>query len=205
MTNTSAGFSLIEILVSIALLSIMSGIGVSLYAIVNNSYTRANTISAIQSQGSSVMEGVERNVRSALSATTSPDYTCPSGTECLSLTMPNSSIEYRNSGNCPVTEYDWIAPNPPTTNGRLQKAWKNADGSACNGSSPTDLFNSDATKGISVEKVNGQDHIFSVTTSVNSPTNVLVAMNLMDGVKLNNSTRSQVPFITTISLRTYAN
>ena len=200
----SNGFSLIEILVSIALLSIMSGIGMSLYAIVNNSYTRANNISKIQSQGSSIMENIERNVRSALSVTTAPSYSCPNGTtECLSLNMPSSSIEYQNSGNCPITEYDWIAPSGTTTNGLLKKAWKNIDGSACNGTA-ADLFNTDPAKGISVELVNGQSHVFSVTSSATSPDSVLIAMNLTDGVAIGSS-RSQVPFITTISLRTYSN
>jgi prepilin-type N-terminal cleavage/methylation domain-containing protein len=203
-----SGFSLIEILVSIALLSIMSGIGISLFAIVNNSYNRANTISAIQSQGSSLMEQIERSIRSASAATVSPDYGCLSGaSQCLSLAMPTDSLEYQTNGNCEVTEYDWIAPTS-SSNGRLQRAWKNKDGSACNGSA-TDLFSIDAKDGISVERVNGQTGVFAVTTSANSPTSVLVALDLKQGVSLKpasgDDNRSQVPFITTVSLRKYAN
>jgi prepilin-type N-terminal cleavage/methylation domain-containing protein len=212
MNSSQPGFSLIEILVSIALLSIMSSIGVSLYAIVNNSYSRANSISRIQSQGSSVMEGIERNIRSSINATTSPDYSCPTtitvnGTpatvaQCLSLQMPNDSIEYKNT-QCEITEYDWV-DKTATTNGRLLRATKLADGTICNGGMPADLFNSDTSKGISVEVVNGQTGVFVATVPSSSPTNVTAAINLLDGVALG-GVRSQVPFITTISLRDYSN
>ena len=200
-----AGFTLVEVLVSIGLMSIMAGIGISLFAIINSSYERANTISNIQSQGSSVMEQVERSIRSASSATTSPSYGCPSGvTGCLSLTIPSDSIEFQTS-NCEVTEYSWTAPTA-STNGRLQRTWRHRDGSAC--TSPTaDLFDTSPTKGVSVELVAGQSSIFTITTSASSPDNVVIAMNLLQGVSLKPAsapdTRSQVPFITTISLREY--
>ena len=53
------GFSLIELLISIALLGIMGGIGVSIFAVINSSYNTANALSKMQTQGSQVLEVLE--------------------------------------------------------------------------------------------------------------------------------------------------
>lgn len=148
------------------------------------------------------MEQVERSIRSATAVTTTPDYGCNGPNLCLSLTMPPDSLEYKANGNCEVTEYSWFQ-DTMTANGRLVRSWKNKDGSNCNGSS--DLFDTDPKNGISVEKVAGVN-VFTVTPASNGPANVVVALKLTQGVTIKKTpdNRSQVPFITTISLREYA-
>lgn len=190
--RSTTGFSLIEILVSIALLSLMSGIGISLYAIVNNSYSRANTISNIQSQGSSMMEQMERTVRSATNATVS---TPCDGTGCtLTLTVPTQSLDYQTK-NCTTIAYAW-----QQSNGTLTRSWQNCSNGDTSGSIA--LFDTTSNASITVDKIATADSIFTLNSSVNgAPTSVLVSMNLLQGGGVSNP--SQVPFVTTISLRDY--
>jgi prepilin-type N-terminal cleavage/methylation domain-containing protein len=200
--SKSGGFSLIEVLVTVALLSIMSGIGISLYAIINNSYNRAKSISDIQSQGSSIMEQIERSVRSGVSISSDTADCTGSPKACIAITLPPDSLDYKVNGGCDIVEYSYVMATAQD-NGTLTRYLKRKDGSNCGGT--VQMFDTDNRKGISVEEVAGLPVFNLVQESTGQP-HVTVALRLVQGVALKGSPdkRSQVPFITTISLRDYS-
>lgn len=198
------GFSLIEVLVAIALISILSGIGVSLYAIVNNSYSRAHTISTIQSRASSAIETLERSIRSATEAT-SPSCSASSCSLLLSIAANSTMFsEYNNSSNpasnCTKVLYTFTAGNG-NDNGTLTRQWQNDAGTSCGGSGIVNVFNSSNPPNrdsISVKTLSGAD-IFFLNAPDDGVKSVLVRMDLRQGGGVTNA--ASVPITTTVSLR----
>ena len=95
------GFSLIELLVSMALLSIMAGIGLSVFAIINTSYNQSQALSKMQTQGSQVLEVIERSIRggSNVEVVDSSADGCDRAA-CLKIEIPSSSLVYQINGGC---------------------------------------------------------------------------------------------------------
>jgi prepilin-type N-terminal cleavage/methylation domain-containing protein len=188
--TNSSGFTLIEILVSIALLSILSGIGVTIFAVTNNSYARAAKVNLMQAQTSQAMEQFERSVRSASSVTLINDASSPScpanSSSCvLTLTMPSNSIDYAAS-KCDTTIYTWTSPvySGIATNGTLQLSH---GGVSCPDTSSHTLFDTDAQSGISIEAIDNVTNVLSVTTyTVGSTPGYKVTMefNATEGVNI---------------------
>lgn len=203
---SSQGFSLIELLVSIALLGIIAGIGVSLFAIINNAYNRADAVSRMQTQGQQSLEQVERSIRSAsgVQLLSSTDPGC-SATQCLVLTVPAASIEYTLNGGCSLTGYSWTDANftqGSIANGSL-KRYSPTGGSGTCSAAPIELFDADPSTGISVEP-NGGD-VFTVNTS-SAISNVAISLTLTQGAQMKpsgNDTRVKVSLKTTTSMRKY--
>jgi prepilin-type N-terminal cleavage/methylation domain-containing protein len=199
-SKSQLGFSLIELLVSIALLSIMGSIGLTLYAIINNSYQSSNIMSKMQTQGSQAMEVLERSIRGASDARTIPTGVgCEAYAQCLVLGVPSSSLEYQINGGCSQTVYGWKEPTA-STNGELWRYYLNNDNTECNGSQPIDLFDSHARNGISVEQQAGA--IFATNAGGDGVDSVRVSFKLAQGVTISNRQVS-VPLKTTVSLRDY--
>ncbi len=197
--HSTSGFTLIEILVSVALLGIMSGIGISLYAIINGAVVKANTINRLQSEGSAVFERLERSVRSAIVV---ENTNCKEANDaCLHLTIPTDSIEYNSNGGCQLVDYYYNKPDGG--NGKLWVQSYRNDGTSCG--DKHELFTSDGPGSISVEAISGTP-MFDVVESKVSPDHVTVSLNLFDGWSADAQQRAKrikVPFITSISLRSY--
>lgn len=205
-TRNQSGFSLIEILVAIALLSIMSGIGVSLYAIINNAYSRAHTISTIQTRGSSAMEVVERSIRSSTKAVT--PATC-SGTSCLLLTISANSSVYKDYNirpsatptNCTKMRYVFTSESQGN-NGTLVRQWLDDNENSCGPTSEAsiNLFsigNTPTRDSINVRTLDGAP-IFVLNEPADGVKSVLIRLNLAQGGVSN---APSVPITTTVSLR----
>jgi prepilin-type N-terminal cleavage/methylation domain-containing protein len=204
--HETLGFTLIEILVSMALLSILAGIGVSMFGIVNNSYNRANRINTIRTQGSQALEQLERSIRGATSASTD----CTNGTTNCSLVLvfPTDSIDYISNGaGCTQITYAWIKPDfSAKTNGQLTSQY----GNCTPGPAPSlaSLFDADNQVGVSVEAASSATPIFTINNpaSGNSTPTITTKFTLWEGVKNSSATptnRANVPYTSTTSLRNY--
>src|SRR4051794_24291809 len=94
------GFTLIEILVSIGILSILGGIGVTIYAITSSSFQRADAVNTLQSSGSQVLEMISRSVHSGVDlnvwdADNNPSDCTVANHPCEAvITEPINSLDY---------------------------------------------------------------------------------------------------------------
>lgn len=194
------GFSLIELLVSMGLLAIIGGIGVSIFAIINTSYNQSNALSQMQTQGSQVLEVIERSVRGA-----SNIHTASSGSDgclntlCLIAEIPSNSIEYEINGQCSQTVYGWNNETA-SQNGTISRYYLDDFNNLCNGT-PIVLFDDHTYTGISVTELDGED-VFTVIDGPDGVDAVEIAFNLSSGVDVPTD-HANVPLRTTVGLRDY--
>jgi prepilin-type N-terminal cleavage/methylation domain-containing protein len=198
--HQAAGFSLIELLVSIALLGILGGIGVSIFAVINNSYDSANALSRMQTQGSQVLEVLERSIRGSTNIEERGNGGGCANDRCLIITIPSNSIEYSINGGCAKTVYGWTAETG-STNGQLVRYYLTDTNSQCNGSVPIQLFDTDPRAGVSVQQKDGSTNIFTTNTGAEGISSVTINMVLSEGVNISNPIT--IPLRTTVSLRYY--
>jgi prepilin-type N-terminal cleavage/methylation domain-containing protein len=179
LRGLTTGYSLIEVLVSVAILSILSGVGLSIYAITSSSFSKTNAMSKIQGQGSQVVEALGRSIRSSSKATLSTvspgSGQCPgyidAGTTCqrLNLVQPSGSIDASQGYGCLEVNYLWIPidepPGDPTArkSGRLIKYYGpigcDAIADANTPEVPIELFDSSIDQGVSIETISGNTMI----------------------------------------------
>ncbi len=202
LPQSGAGFTLVELLVSIALLGILGGIGVSIFAVINNSYDTANALSRMQTQGAQVLEVLERSIRGASDVEVrSHDGDCTDTDNCqVIITIPPNSLEYSINGGCAQTVYDWTAPTSED-NGTLTRYYLTDTGDQCNDSTAIQLFDTDERSGVSVRKSDSAA-IFTVNTGDEGISSVTIDMVLAEGVTVG-STATTIPLRTTVSLRDY--
>ena len=196
---STAGFTLVELLVSIALLSIMAGIGISIYAVINSSYDQSQALSLMQTQGSQVLEVIERSIRGSNRAEVISDSNCAEDL-CLVIGVPSNSIEYSVNGNCDSTVYGWSAPSGSTNGSIVRYTW-NSDGTPCNTATKFELFDSDPRRGISVGQLDGQE-VFSLNTGSNGLNSITIQMELGQGVNVDNP-QVTMPIRSTAAMRNY--
>ena len=200
MAKQDHGFSLIELLVSIALLGIMGGIGVSIFAVINNSYNTANALSKMQTQGAQVLEVLERSIRSSSDAVVTGNGGGCNNDQCLIITIPSSSIEYSINGGCGKTVYGWTAPTS-SVNGQMVRYYLTDNNSQCNGSVPIQLFDTDTRAGVSIRQ-NGANNIFTANTGAEGIDSIVINMILAEGIA-KGANATTIPLRTTVSLRDY--
>jgi len=198
------GLSLIELLVSIGLLAILGGIGVSIFAIINTSYNQSQALSKMQTQGSQVLEVIERSIRgsSNVQQVGNGQNGC-TGNSCLVIEVPTSSLEYQINGGCNQTVYAWRQPNvSQSKNGSLVRYYLNENNAACGTpSTEIELFDTNPSLGVSIERLDG-DNVFTIIQGSNNIDAVEIAFNLSTGVNITNGT-ANVPLRTTVGLRDY--
>lgn len=209
--TSASGFTLMELLVSIALISILSIMLVGVVTYINRTHTRTAFISEMQTQGSQAVETIERAIRSSSEASVHNGGAggCVSqASHCLRLLINNETLEHQLNGQCRYTFYAWYAPNGSSSNGRMERYARDmpAPNSFTNcGPTQYSLFNTDRLSGTSVEMTDGVSHIFEVDgSSVDNVTAVKINMTLRHGVgqpTLGSSSRPQVFFNTTVNLR----
>lgn len=211
-TTKSQGFSLIELLISMALLAIMIGVGASIFLVINNTNSRAVAYTRLQTQGSQNIEVLEKAIRSAGQAQVlnAGDTGCLSGAaSCLSLRINSDTIEQKLNNRCYYTLYAWYAPTS-SSNGRLVRYHRTQTltSNACPAGTIADydLFDSDLLSGISVEQV-GATPLFSVIDGANGIDQVKFSMTLIEGIGRKRSSgpevRTKVDFVNTVNMRTY--
>lgn len=200
ITKQGQGFSLIELLISIALLGIMGGIGVSIFAVINSSYNTANALSKMQTQGSQVLEVLERSIRGSSDAVVTGNGGGCSNDQCLIITIPSNSIEYSINGGCGKTVYGWTAPTS-AVNGQLVRYYLTDTNSQCNGSVPIQLFDTDIRAGVSIRQ-NGTNNIFTANSGAEGINSIVINMVLAEGIA-HGANATTIPLRTTVSLRDY--
>lgn len=140
--KTSCGFTLVEILVGIALIGMVGGIAVSIFTSLTNAYNKSLIINELQQEGGRVMEEIARVVRGGKSL---------SGTMTeLIVVNDDLGLEYLTNGNCKRTLFSLSPAVPRSSNGRLIKSYQDKDGNSCSGVGVGAITDSDPLSGISV-------------------------------------------------------
>ncbi|NTV31168.1 prepilin-type N-terminal cleavage/methylation domain-containing protein [candidate division WWE3 bacterium] len=115
------GFTLIEILVSIGVMSIIAGISISIFLSLSSAYDKANVVSTVNQEGSRVMEQMVRTIRNASNAV---EIASPSG---VRLTIPRQAgnLEYSSNGGCTQVELYYDDPS-----NSIRKTTSSCDGTS---------------------------------------------------------------------------
>lgn len=99
MSIKTNGFTIIELLVAVGVLSLIGGISITVFLALNSSYDKADVVTKINQEGNRVMEQISRAVKNSTDVGPSG-----SGTN-LQLTIPKnaSNLEFSTNGNCTQT------------------------------------------------------------------------------------------------------
>lgn len=184
------GFTLIEVLVSMGVLSIISGIAITIFVTVSSSYDKANVIKTLNSEGNQVMERVTRAVRSATGAT----QVSPSR---LRLEIPRESdnLEYSNNGEC--TQIEIFKDGTNIKKQAINSSCDDLGNAPCTESAPCLLTN---------DNVEVTDLVFGVTVNNNGPEHIKINLSLRQDPSLSNPDPQQqasVDFESTVLTRGY--
>lgn len=189
LTKRSCGYTLIEILVAIAVVGVITGVSIAIYLSVASLQQQSITINDLQSEGTVIIEKMSRVIRDARSV--------KCGESCNTLIVHNfeDSLEYQTSGSCLTTTFVYFGPTA-NDNGKIEKQYSN-----CSVATSTEtLTNTDVVKGISVKT-------FLVAVSDYSeayPQTVDIALTLERGVKATKrASRVEVLQQTRVSTRAY--
>lgn len=209
------GFTLVEVLVAIALLSIFGVLIVTIFTRTLKGGNKTQIITAIKQNGQSVLEIMDKTIRN------SDDVVCPTITDSCNLTAPSSCKNLVVKSNGTYTRYRFIDPiltsNPPV-NGSIQQdnpvkgidlstGREYADPAFINKicaaadpmQDPISLSNTQRQTGVSVE--NGT---FTKNSSAGYKDQVTVKFDLKPGVEAGQAVSGQIDavnFQTTIQLR----
>lgn len=113
----SSGFTLIEILMALAVLGIVAGVSVTVFLSVMQSYTKSVIINKLRSEGSRVMEDLSRVVKGGnelIGVGAGPPY------ENLTVILDRESLEYAQNGNCETVNFVYQLAGSDYNNGILK-------------------------------------------------------------------------------------
>lgn len=117
-SKSGPGFTLIEILVSMGVVSIIAGISITIFLSLSSAYDKANVVSTVNQEGSRVMEQIVRTIRNASNAT---ELTSPAGVR-LAIPRQSGNLEYSSNGGC--TQVDVYYDDPSNS---LRKVTSSCD------------------------------------------------------------------------------
>ena len=135
--TSERGFTLIEVLISIGVMSLISGIIITIFLAISSAYDKASVVSSVNQDGSRIMEQVVRAIRNGTEAV---ETFSPVG---ITLTVPRTSgnLEYSSNGGCTTVNLYF-----DDTTDSLKKSASSCDGTAvCSTASPCTLTSADVT------------------------------------------------------------
>ena len=97
------GFTLMELLVAIGVLTVLAGIGITIVMSIYSSYNKSIVISSLQREGSRVMEEFSRIIKAADNINI-PTPGSPISS-VLNLTINDESLEYQQNGECETVDF----------------------------------------------------------------------------------------------------
>ena len=183
------GFTLIEILVTVAILGLISTAAISIFSSMTAAYNKSSIINELREEGSRVMDDMERLVRSSGEAAIG-------GSSELILTLNTSSLEYQQNGQCKTVTLTLALGSVATNkNNYINKALSDCEGTA---SGAGEMTNTDRTSGVNVSALT-----FSVTGT--GPKVVKISLSLEQGLAAaaRQDYRASVNLETTVSTRSY--
>jgi prepilin-type N-terminal cleavage/methylation domain-containing protein len=192
VVREKSGYTLIEILVTIAILSIIAGVTITTYLTAYRSYVSSQILNQLQEDGERIMKQLERSVRSSTNALL---YSSGS-TYYLELTLDVDSLEYQQNGNCQTIRYRRYNETG-SANGRIELQAPGC-GSLIGGGS---LNDTDPLTGVSIIGVT-----YAVVDNVATDTqSVTITMTLQQGVDSTTRTQYEVtlPMQTVVNTRQY--
>lgn len=178
--HSSRGFTLIEMLVVIAIIAIIGTMSTQIILSIIKSNNKTNIQNEVRQNGSYVIDSLERDIRSAISITNPVPLVSP-GANGTTLTLVNSD----------GTNTTYTCGNKAAgSNGFFRR----------NGN---DLLNGDLSSGVAVDNTAGKQCNFNVVNS--NPLLVTVTFTLTQAINSPNRSDLSVSqsFETTVTLRTY--
>ncbi len=194
-TTNQTGFTLIEILVTVAILGLISTVAISIFTSMTAAYNKSSIINELREEGSRVMDDMERLVRSSseancINAAGSPT-TCP--TSGLGLTLSEGSLEYLQNGSCKEVKFQ--KQSAANKNDHIYKFLSDCEVGAIGAGEMTNI---DTTSGVNVLTLT-----FNVTGS--DPKVVKIYLTLEQGLAAagRQDYQANVNLETTVSTRSY--
>ncbi len=196
ISNENNGYTLIEILITIAILGIITGVTITTYLSAYRSYVASQILNQLQEDGERIMKQIERSARASVSA-----QVFASGRE-LRLVLDADSLEYQQNGGCRNIRYVATAQTS-SANGRFELSLSpSATCTSPGGLVGGGVLNSTDTRGgVSVEQVT-----FSVADNPATNTQTItVRFTLRQGVQstTRNTYEIALPMQSVISTRQY--
>ena len=196
ITNYSQkGFTLIEILVTVAILGLISTAAISIFNSMSAAYNKSSIINELREEGSRVMDDMERLVRASSDAScidaAGSLMTCP--TSGLGLTLNEGSLEYSQNGGCKEVQFQ--KQSAANKNDHVSKLLSVCEVGAIGAG---EMTNTDRTSGVNVSALT-----FSVTGT--GPKVVKISLNLEQGLAAaaRQDYQASVNLETTVSTRSY--
>ncbi|MCL5784714.1 MAG: prepilin-type N-terminal cleavage/methylation domain-containing protein [Patescibacteria group bacterium] len=210
------GFTLVEVLVAIAIVSVIGVIIVAIFASTLRGSNKAQILAVIKQNGQAVLEGLDKSIRG------SDNVVCPSA-------AGSSDTLVIVKDGC-YTRYRFVAPSPspnPVQNGQIQVDYPQPNPSApcmmnspapspmdvgsfvstvCTDPmpSPNSLTDTNTQLGVSVDRLAGSSGLFTRSIQSGSKDGVSISFIMNPGVAVPPSLSGQIDsviFQTTIQLR----
>ncbi|MBU1111008.1 prepilin-type N-terminal cleavage/methylation domain-containing protein [Patescibacteria group bacterium] len=186
-----SGYTLIEVLISLGVLAVVAGVGITILLFVTQLYAKAVISNNLRKEGSRIMEEVTRIVQGAGNLT--------GGGGSLTATLDLDSLEYKQNGRCETVILQLETPGPTDDfNGRLLKSLSDCEDSAVGAGVIT---SDDRVTGINIASLN-----FVVTDGgALRPDQVIIEITLEQGLDAPNRQeyKSSVSLRNVISTREY--
>ena len=117
------GVTLIELIVALAVLAVVAGVGITIFLSINQAYSKSVIIGKLRTEGTRVMEEMSRVIRSGtnlegVSGTCSGSPPVCTG---LHVDLNKNSLEYEQNGNCETVEFQLVGADAAHNN-RITKA-----------------------------------------------------------------------------------
>ncbi|MBM4401769.1 MAG: hypothetical protein FJ044_00795 [Candidatus Cloacimonetes bacterium] len=178
---------MIEILVTVAILGLISTAAISIFTSMTAAYNKSRIINELREEGTRVMSEMETLVRASENAE-------GSGSSTLILTLNSGSLEYQQNGQCKTVTLS-LGSATADKNNYINKALSVCEAAAIGAG---ELTNTNRTSGVNVSALT-----FSVTGS--GPKVVKINLILEQGLDAatRQDYRASVNLETTVSTRSY--
>lgn len=195
-----AGVTMMELLVAMALIGLIAGIGTTIFSTLLQAYSKAVIVNRLRSEGARVMEDISRVVRDAdeLEVYSGGAWVLSGSGERLRVTLHEDTLEYEENENCSQVTY--ILQEPVSQNGRV---YKDLAGDDCPASPSQEgvLTDTNLVRGIDVYSLT-----FELSDGgLSHPDSVQITMVLRQGLQAPNREESaaEIEFKNTMSTRDY--